>query len=370
MFDILLYNLKNLILIAIGIFGIGVIIGFHEFGHFLFARLFGVRVPSFSIGMGPKLFSFKVGETEFKLSAIPLGGYVEIAGLAEIGQGEQAHAHDTGEHAFSSKPYWQKACILGGGIMFNFVMAYVVFVLLFFVGMPQSPVFNQDTLRPIVQTVQTGGAAQRAQLAPQDMIVAINTTATPTIKVLREQLAANKDKEITITYVRKDAIEHKAVKLDDSGILGIGFASASQPALSFGKSVLAGLVFTGNVIYKTAQVFVGLFKERSMKDVGGPLMIISQMAANAKQGLIAFLFLLAFISINIAVLNLVPLPITDGGQIVLTGIEAIIRRQIPETIKLGIFYASWGLILTLTVYLTIKDSIMLFWPTIRGWLKI
>jgi len=97
-----------------GILGIGFLIGIHEFGHFLFCKLFKIRTPSFSIGFGPKIFEKQIGETLFKISAIPFGGYVEIAGSAEVGQGEQKEAYAKDEYSMAVKPYWQKMLVMAG----------------------------------------------------------------------------------------------------------------------------------------------------------------------------------------------------------------------------------------------------------------
>ena len=106
------------------IIGFGLLITVHEFGHFFFCKLFGIYTPSFSIGMGPKILEKKIGTTNFKISALPIGGYVEIAGLAETGQGEQQHAQQEGENSFKNKPYWQKALVICGGVIFNLFLAY------------------------------------------------------------------------------------------------------------------------------------------------------------------------------------------------------------------------------------------------------
>src|SRR5437762_13928879 len=102
---------QNIFFILIGCFGMGFLVGFHEFGHFLFAKLFKIRTPSFSIGFGPKIINKKIGETEFSLSAIPFGGYVEIAGAAEVGQGDQNEAYAKDEGSFAVKPYYQKLLV-------------------------------------------------------------------------------------------------------------------------------------------------------------------------------------------------------------------------------------------------------------------
>ena len=117
-------------LIILALFGLGFVIAFHELGHLLTAKLFNVLAPSFSIGFGPRIFQKKFGETTYALSAIPLGGYVELAGSAEMGQGEQTHAHDTSDRSFAAIPYWQKLLIMLGGIGFNIFFAYIAFSIL------------------------------------------------------------------------------------------------------------------------------------------------------------------------------------------------------------------------------------------------
>src|SRR5690606_27744818 len=107
-------DLSYLISIPLGLFGIGFLIGFHELGHFLFCKLFSIRTPSFSIGFGPKLFSKKIGGTEFVISPIPLGGFVEIAGAAEVGQGDQKEASSRDKESFAVKPYYQKLLVMCG----------------------------------------------------------------------------------------------------------------------------------------------------------------------------------------------------------------------------------------------------------------
>ena len=130
---------QQLFFILLGILGMGFLIGFHELGHFLFAKLFKIRIPSFSLGFGPRLLTKKIGETEFCLSAIPFGGYVEIAGAAEVGQGDQKEAFATDEGSFAAKPFYQKLCVMLGGIVFNLAFAYFTMTLLFMTGIPKTP---------------------------------------------------------------------------------------------------------------------------------------------------------------------------------------------------------------------------------------
>jgi regulator of sigma E protease len=362
----LLYQLKGLIFIAIGLFGIGFLVGFHEFGHFIFAKVFGVRVPSFSIGMGPKIFSKKIGETEFKLSAIPIGGYVEIAGLAEIGQGEQKEAQITNSGSFQTKPYWQKFLIMSGGIIFNFVLALVIFFGLFATGMPKSLLSYPEEVKPIIVKTQKDSLAEKIGLQSGDTILAIDNQKTENVLQVIALIQENKNKTVSITINRAGRELSLKALLDFSGRFGLDYRIDYLTPFSFTASVKNAWNMTLNVTKKTFDVFINLFKKRTTDGVAGPLLIISQMVQNAKQGASIFLLLLAFISINLAIINLIPLPVTDGGQIVFITIEAIIKRQIPENIRLIIHNISWVLILALATYLTIKDSIALFWPTIKN----
>lgn len=362
----LICQLKNLISIAIGLFGIGLIIGLHEFGHYLFARLFGVRAPSFSIGMGPKLISKKLWGTEFKISAIPLGGYVEIAGMAEIGQGEQKEAKARDKGSFQSKAYWKKAIILLGGILFNLIIGFILFVGLYLTGMPKSLLLNPQEIRPIIKKIIPDKPAAHAKLLEGDQIIAINNILISNVLSLAQELQKNISKDVFLTIKRNNEELSIPVKIDGTGRLGIEFKTDFFPPTSFLTSIKKAFNTTINIMQQTIEIFIRLFKKRTTEGVGGPLRLISQVISNAKAGVSIFIFLLAFISAQLAIINLIPLPITDGGQLLLTTIEAIIRRPLPEKIVEIIHTISWILVMAFFAYLTFKDSKMLFWEKIKS----
>lgn len=160
--------------IMVGVMGIGFLIGFHELGHFLFCKMFNIRTPSFSIGMGPRILTKKIGETEFALSLLPLGGYVEIAGSAEVGQGDQKDAHSTDERSFAVKPYYQKMLVMAGGIFFNLLFAYFALAALYFVGMPRTSFLYPFGASTVISTIEPESPAALQNLQPGDKILSIN----------------------------------------------------------------------------------------------------------------------------------------------------------------------------------------------------
>lgn len=351
-------NFTNILFIFPALIGVGFLIGFHELGHFLFCKLFNIHTPSFSIGFGPKIISKRIGNTDFSLSAIPLGGYVEIAGAAEVGQGDQAHAQSTDEDSFVTKPYYQKMLVMFGGIMFNLIFAYCALILLCAIGRPAAI--------PTIAQVQAESPAAQAGLQAGDTIIAfgdtsINNDASTLIKAIQ----ASPGKIVRITYERPNApqastdvtlgsVETMGASI---GTFGAAYEMSTLPGTSFIESISQGITLTHAYIKNTVYAFAHLFKSRDTSNMGGPVRIIQETAAGASKGFKIFLLFLAVISINLAVLNLIPLPILDGGQILFYTIEALIQRPLPQQIREYIHIASWIGILLLTLFLTYKDLV-------------
>ncbi|KKQ33192.1 MAG: Membrane-associated zinc metalloprotease [candidate division TM6 bacterium GW2011_GWF2_37_49] len=356
--------------------GLGLLITVHEFGHFFFCKVFGVNTPTFSIGFGPEIFRRKIGQTDFRLAIIPFGGYVEIAGMAEVGQGEQEHANDTGDNSFANKWYWQKFFILVGGILFNLLFAYTIFCGMFLIGSS-----SKDKGIKVANIVKDSAAAKYG-LKEEDKILGINDlkldfeneeTLLDQRQNLLSEIRLNPNKEVTL-FVKR-ANEDLALKIvlaskpDDDGkefgILGAYF-DAPMPRLPFFKAIKTGIEYTNQLIVGLILGIKKLISSRSLEGTMGPVMILSQGAAVAKSGILAFLIFLAMLSISLAVMNILPIGALDGGQLLFVTIEAIIRRKIPETIKLVINLASWILIVSLAVYLSFKELRVLFGKNIES----
>lgn len=354
---------SNLFSIAIGIIGIGFLIGFHELGHFLFAKLFHIHTPSFSIGFGPRLFSKKIGSTEFKVSAIPLGGYVEIAGLAEPGQGTQQHAGRHGDGSFKSKPFYQKLLVMFGGILFNLLFAYFALILLFMIGVPKTRLLAPFNMKPTISMIPEISPAKFAGLEVGDTIIAVNGesiegSVTKLYDIIKP--LANTEVMLTINRNNQEQEVKTAVSVwnflgEKRGQLAVDFELSEIPSQSIINSFYYGIIFTNKFIIDTLKGFKYLFTSRDTSSFGGPIAIIAMTAQGAGQGFKVLLILLAVISVNLAILNLIPLPILDGGQILFATIEAITGRDLPIKVREYIAIVSWLLVLVLIVFISARD---------------
>ena len=360
--------LKSAGFLLTGIAGVGFIIAFHELGHFLFCKMFKVHVPSFSIGMGPMIFKKKLWGTQFGLSAIPLGGYVEMV-QRDDSSGDKEYE---GQY-FDDKPYYQKILIMCGGIIFNLIFSYTVFTALFATGIPETPVLYPGKAAPIIGSVREYG--QQYDFHAGDKIVAVNGVSTKNkiteFKKLIEPLAG-KPATLTIDRDKKTIDIHMTIGTSDNsekpvGMVGINFDSVNiLPPMSLLKSIKEGANATWLTMKMTFGILGNMFKSRNIGDnMASPFMIIAQTMKDAQRGAKIFFMLLAFISVSTAILNLLPIPtIMDGGQMLTTTIETLIGRKMPEKALEYIHYACWILLMLLAAYLSVKDLIKIF-----GWFK-
>ncbi len=350
----------NIPLIIVAVLGIGFLIIFHELGHLLFAKLFNVYAPSFSIGFGPRLFEVKIGETTYAVSAIPLGGYVELAGSHELGQGEQEHAQMKGDRSFESIAYWKKLLIMLGGIGFNIIFAYCALSFLFTQGAPCIGTWCND--KPaLIGAVHKNTPAEKAGFKAGDTIISIGGTEITTIGSVTDTLKPFIDKSVTIKLMRDNQSIDTTIT-PTSQMVGstkrplLGVAWQIQK-LDFVSSIKAGWQVTWELIVQTARALMNLTKSR--EGLGGPLMLICQVTQFAGMGMKMFLFMLAFISINLAVFNVIPLPIFDGGQVLFFTIEALLGRPLSDKARHRIHYYTWVFVILLVIYLTLKDILKL-----------
>ncbi|MBI9074291.1 MAG: RIP metalloprotease RseP [Desulfatibacillum sp.] len=313
---------------------LGALIFFHELGHFLAARLLGVGVETFSLGFGPRLFGKKSGMTDYRLSAVPLGGYVKMVGEDPDSDEEP---EDT-SISFSHKPVWKRMVIVAAGPTFNFVLAVLLFFLIgFFSGV--------DHRTNHLEMVMEGSPAEQAGFLKGDEILAINGQTIEDFRVVSRTINEGKGAPVEFLVKRN----------------GVEFSITVQPEEtegknSFGEDVKAYKVGIANKVefiphrpiasaiyamdqtwYFTKFTFQALFKfvDRSIPidNLGGVILISQVSAVAAKAGATTFIFIMALLSVNLGIINLFPIPILDGGHLLFFLIEGILRKPLSLRVR-------------------------------------
>lgn len=313
---------------------LGILIFVHELGHFLFAKLMGVGVLKFSLGFGPKIIGKKIGETEYMVSAVPLGGYVKMIG-EEIGDEFPEQDRD---RAFQIQPIWKKALIVFAGPMFNVLLTYLVYTS---VLAAQIPIHIPDvsSFMPVVGEVVEGSPAANAGLMAGDRIVKIGDENIDTWFNLVEEFRKNPGKELSVVIKRdgepfEKMITPKSVEVEEEGrtvtIGQIGILKAegkffeTVESKNLGEAVYKGGIATfkmGFFIYDSiGLIFSG---QVSLKNVGGPVTIVKESGKAAAAGILPYFLFMALFSVNLGILNLLPIPVLDGGHLLLFALEAI-----------------------------------------------
>jgi len=338
--------------VALSLLGITSIIVFHEFGHFIFCKLFGVYTPTFSIGIGKKLYSKLIGDTEFCISAGPLGGYVEIA------------TEDTaGKKGFNSINYLKKCLIMLGGIGFNMLFAYVTLSCLFYIGMPDSAFMPYENSTPKIEAIAPT-SINHSELTSGDIFLSINNTAinnkSEIIKAACQKALQDDQFSMPATIERNGQVhsimlhineDKKAMLLEDR----LEVQLVRKPSLSLQESIMLGINLTNFYIETIFNSIKELFSAKTAQSLAGPIMTLASSTKVAQKGFKSLLIFLAIISINLGIMNLLPLPIFDGGQFVIFTIETIIKREMSDRVKEAIGAFSWFLILGLMAVFSIKD---------------
>ncbi len=343
------------VLIVIG----GVVIA-HELGHFVFAKLTGMRVEVFSIGFPPKIISKKIGETEYQLSAIPLGGYVKVSGV--IDESFDTTAAESNEPwTFAGKKTWQKLLFIAGGVIFNVLFAFVIFS-----GLTMHEGIYEPVDKPIVESVAPGLPADSLGIKPGDIILAINGTAVESWSSMTELIHSHPYDSILIKWQSGGTIYEKKVKpaankilkgseLVEVGLIGISPTMNHRPAKFF-ESLDNGMQNTWYWLKITVISLKMLITgEESIKNIGGPIFIAQLAGETAKFGFGSLLNLMAIISLNLALINILPVPAFDGGHLLITLIEAIKRRPLSVNAKVRIQQIGIAIILILTVLVLFND---------------
>ena len=443
---------------------LGILVFIHELGHFLFARLFGMRVDAFSIGFPPVLWRKQIGDTEWRLGAVPLGGYVKIAGMIDESMDTEFVDAEPQPDEFRAKPVWQRMLVISGGVLFNLVLAFVIFIgLTLWYGEGYTPLSRVDavavadssvayemglrtgdrivsvngvrperfedvfspanlTTEPFRLTVERGGdtvliegpdqllsrisraeglgvyympsvvgevvpgsPAAGAGLRPGDRLLTLGGQDVRQWPQLTGAIAASGGRPVALRYARPDSLArsgdgapvtresgaavYEAVvapeEADGGYRLGVGVDAdfgREYARYGIGEAVSAGSAMAWEQVTLYGSLFGRLFtgKENVRDSVGGPLMIAKMTKEAADQGLQSFWVIVAMLSIALAVFNVLPIPVLDGGHLVFLLYEGIMRREPSVKVRIAVQQVGLVLLLAFMVFVIFNDAVRWF----------
>jgi regulator of sigma E protease len=357
------------------LFVLSLVVFFHELGHFLVGRWCGVRILVFSIGFGPEIIGFndRYG-TRWKISAIPLGGFVKFFGddnVASVSSIARLAGMDEAARAecFVFQPVRKRAAIVVAGPLANFILAIAIFAGIFML-------YGKQTMSARVDAVQPDSAAATAGFQPGDLVLAIDRHSVESFADMQRIVSASADETLAVTVERNGAtLTLKAVpalkEVKDTfgnvhriGILGISRSMAEadmklQPVPP-PRAVWMGIEETWFVVERTLSYIGGVVVGREAADqLGGPIRIAQMSGQVATMGFVALLHLAAVLSVSIGLLNLFPIPLLDGGHLLFYGIEAMRGRPLSERAQEVGFRIGLAIVLMLMIFATFNDIIHL-----------
>lgn len=346
--------IQSLNTVIVPIIVIGILIFIHELGHFFFAKINGIRVEKFSLGFGPKLWGKTIGDTEYKLSAVPLGGYVKMSGEEDPSENPQPWD-------YNAKKVYQRAQVIFAGPAMNIVLAYLIFVFLFIAGL--------QVQTTTVGSLMNGYPAKEAGLEPGDKIMAIDGKDITRWGEMLSIIQPSGGKELEFKIKRGDEILLKKITpktetitdvVGDQATVGlVGITPGDEfiyERTGFWQAVVLGGKQT---VLLTQMTYKGIWNmivgKVSRKNVGGPLMIAKMAGEQARAGWRSLLSFMAIISLNLAVLNLLPLPVLDGGQLVFLAVEKLKGSPVQGRTIEWAQKISFTLLISLMVLVSFND---------------
>ena len=349
----------------------------HEFGHFFTAKRFGIRVDEFGFGFPPKLFGFKKGETEYSFNLLPLGGFVKIFG--ENPDEDNMNGPDA-SRSFVNKPKWKQAVVLFAGVFMNFLLAWILFSIGFMSGFPTSvgsetKGYSLKDVNLVVVSVMPDSPAYAANLKSGDKIVSVksSTDVLPEINTdtLKSFIILHPNKEIEIGYVRgKDENVYIAKVVPQSSLEGepkigismdmIGIAKLPVFTAFYEGMRLSLFVTKGTVVGLYTLIADGIRGQGNLTSITGPVGLVSIVGDAYQFGFIYLLSFAALISVNLAIINLVPFPALDGGRLFFLLIEKIKGSRINPKIANTANLVGFGILILLMLVVTYHDVVKLF----------
>ena len=342
MSNLLTNSIANMPYIIMALLAFSLLVIIHELGHFTMCKINGVKVYEFSLGMGPKLFGIKGKETEYVIKAFPFGGYVKM-------EGEETASDDP--RAFNNKTPWQKLSIVSAGAIMNLILAVVLFTM---VGAAEGYIL------PIIGEVIPNSPAMQAGLKVGDKITRVNKVNIDKWEEALNEISNNKGESMKLQILRDSKMKEISLtplKNVEENRFMIGIAGLHKK-MNFGQSVSYGFNQTITSAKQIFEFFGSIFRGRvSANEVGGPISIIRMSGKAAQAGFTNLLFLTAFISVQLGILNIIPFPALDGGWIFILLFEIVSGKKLDEN-KVGtINYIGFIFLMALMVLVVIKDIV-------------
>ncbi|HOV78735.1 MAG TPA: RIP metalloprotease RseP [Bacillota bacterium] len=335
------------------VFVFGILIFFHEFGHYLAAKAAGIKVYEFSLGFGPKLFGFVKGETNYNLRSLPVGGFVRMAGMEP---GEELSKEDE-DRSFNKKPVGKRIGVIVSGPLMNFFLAVIILAVIFnFQGVP---VPSESTR---IGGVLPGYPAEGAGIAAGDEVLAVNGQRVENWRQLVDLVNRMPERDIKVTVLRDGAQKTLDVKTirDEDGLGKIGiYQSSDYVKPGFFASIALGAEWTARVTIALMDFISKMIFGQAPPDLGGPVRVVSEIGKAAQVGFFFLLQIAAFLSINLGLFNLFPIPALDGSRILFLIWEKIRGRPVDPVKENFIHLVGFGLLLLFIIVITYNDIMQL-----------
>lgn len=357
--------------VIIFLFSLTILVFVHELGHFLSAKFFGIRVDEFAIGFPPRLLSKKIGETVYSVNLIPFGGYVKIWG-EDIEENVVLNEEEKKRNlSYASK--WKQAVVLLSGITFNIVFAWILISISLNLGLfsvqKENSLIKIDNPSIMIISILDGSPAEKAGLKVGDKILAIDSQEIKTVKEVQD-IISSQEKNV-FYFERLGERYNKEIIAEDGFVegkkaVGISMEAVGVAKYGFFESFYYGakLIFTEliNITIGLKNFIINIFSSgrQAFNSVSGPVGLAKMSGEAMTFGVSYFLSFVSFISLNLAIINLVPFPALDGGRVFFLIIESIIRRKIKPIIFNSLNGVGFLLLMALMVAITIKDVVALF----------
>lgn len=333
------------ILAAIFVFGLLVLV--HEFGHFVTAKMTGMGVDEFAIGFGPKIAGFKRGETLYTIRCIPLGGYNKISGMDPEGP-------EAGDKSYWAKPVWKRMIVILAGSVMNFLLPIVLFFGIFFFSGVSTP-----SNEPVLGGIMAGKPAAEAGLLEGDRILSVNGTTVSTWKDFTATIEGQNGHVLQVKYLRNGE-EHTAKVIptyDDSSkraVVGV-YGSVEKRMPGAAESAEMAVKRTGTVIMAMVDGLRQIVTGQTAAELAGPLGVAQMAGEVAQIGFVPLLNFAALLSLNLGIVNLLPIPALDGGHFITLLLEAVRGKPLSAKTMMYVQYIGIVIVLGLMLFATFQD---------------